>query len=79
LTFSALKYKTESILRFGKSNYLSVVYVNFVLQPAFRSIVGAGYDVENVVRQMTLVDAGLKFIPGTTLVVFDEIQAAKER
>jgi len=78
LTFSALKYKTESILRFGKSNYLSVVYVNFVLQPAFRSIVGAGYDVENVVRQMTLVDAGLKFIPGATLVVFDEIQAAPD-
>lgn len=66
--------KTESIRQFGSANYKSFVYVNFVEQPKFKSIVKTGYDAENVVREMTNLDAGLRFIPNKTLIVFDEIQ-----
>lgn len=66
--------KTESIKRFGEANYESVVYVNFVEQPKFKTITGSGYDAENIVREMSNLDAGFRFVPHRTLIVFDEIQ-----
>ena len=66
--------KTESIKRFGEANYESFVYVNFVEQPKFKTITGSGYDAENIVREMSNLDAGFRFVPHRTLIVFDEIQ-----
>ena len=66
--------KTESIKRFGEANYESFVYVNFVEQPKFKTITGNGYDAENIVREMSNLDAGFRFVPHRTLIVFDEIQ-----
>lgn len=66
--------KTESIKWFGKANYESFVYVNFVESPKFKTITGNGYDAENIVREMTNLDDRLRFVPHRTLIVFDEIQ-----
>jgi predicted AAA+ superfamily ATPase len=66
--------KTETIKRFGEENYESFVYVNFVEQPKFKTIIGSGYDAENVVREMSNLNAKFRFIPHRTLIVFDEIQ-----
>lgn len=66
--------KTESILHFGKKNYSSLVYVNFVEKPKFKTILSGGYDAEGVVREMSNLDASFRFISGETLIVFDEIQ-----
>ena len=59
--------KTESILHFAHENYENVVYINFVLD-------NDGYDVETVVKNITLINPSTKFIPDKTLIVFDEIQ-----
>lgn len=66
--------KTESILHFANENYSNIVYINFVLDKKFSTIVSDGYDVDTVIKNITLVDTTIKFIAGETLLIFDEIQ-----
>lgn len=66
--------KTESILHFANSAYTNVIYINFVLDKRFRTIVSDGYDVDTVIKNISLADPNLKFIPGKTIIIFDEIQ-----
>ena len=66
--------KTESILHFARQNYENVVYINFALDKKFMQILADGYDVESVIRNISLVDPSLKFVPGKTIIIFDEIQ-----
>lgn len=66
--------KTESINNFAKSNYNNVVYINFVLEPKYKVILGDGYDVESIIKNITLLSPEKKFIAYETLMIFDEIQ-----
>lgn len=66
--------KTESILHFANSAYTNVIYINFVLDKRFRTIVSDGYDVDTVIKNISLADPNLKFIPDKTIIIFDEIQ-----
>ena len=68
--------KAETIKRFGEANYESFVNVNFVEEPKFKTIIGNGYDVENIVREMSNLNARFRFVPHRTLtlIVLDEIQ-----
>ena len=66
--------KTESVLHFAKDNYENVVYINFALEKKFMQILADGYDVESVIKNISLVDPSLKFVPGKTIILFDEIQ-----
>lgn len=66
--------KTESITHFAEENYKNVIYINFVLEKKFCSIVSDGYDVNTVIKNITLVDPQKKFIDNETLIIFDEIQ-----
>ena len=66
--------KTESILHFAKEQYHNVVYINFVLDQKFRTIVSDGYDVETVIKNISLADPSISFIGGETVIIFDEIQ-----
>ena len=66
--------KTESIMHFAKENYENVVYINFALEKRFMQILSDGYDVESVIKNISLADPSLKFEPGKTIILFDEIQ-----
>ena len=66
--------KTESIRAFGKANYKSVIEINFVLQKKFRAIFDDGYEVDTIVRNISLLEPSWKFIPHETLLFFDELQ-----
>jgi len=66
--------KTESIRAFGKANYKSVIEINFVLQKKFRAIFDEGYEVDTIVRNISLLEPSWKFIPHETLLFFDELQ-----
>ena len=66
--------KTESIMHFAKDNYENVVYINFALEKKFMQILADGYDVESVIKNISLADPSLKFVPGKTVILFDEIQ-----
>lgn len=67
--------KTASILQFAHNNYEHVVAVNFVLQQKYRTIFDDGYDVDSIVRNLTLITPSLQFETGKTLIFFDEMQA----
>lgn len=66
--------KTESILHFAKEQYNNVVYINFVLDRKYRTIASDGYDVDTVTKNISLANPALRFTPGKTIIVFDEIQ-----
>jgi len=66
--------KTESIMHFAKKNYENVVYINFALETKFTQILSDGYDVESVIKNISLADPSFKFTPDKTIIIFDEIQ-----
>lgn len=66
--------KTESIRLFGRKNYAHVVEINFALQKSFRVIFDEGYEVDTIIRNISFIDPSLVFVPGETLIFFDELQ-----
>lgn len=70
--------KTESIKKFASENYKSVVEINFVTSQKYKQITSNGYTAEAVIKNISLIDPSHKFIPGETLIFFDEIQEYPE-
>ena len=70
--------KTFSIRRFGQTSYKRFIEVNFILQRQFRDIFNDGFEVDSILRNMTLHDPTLSFDAGETLIFFDEIQACPD-
>ena len=66
--------KTESIMHFAKANYENVIYINFALEKKFMQILADGYDEKSVIKNVTLADPSIRFAPGKTVIIFDEIQ-----
>lgn len=65
--------KTESIKHFS-SNYENFININFVLEKKYKNICEDGYTVNDIVRNISRIDSEKRFIPGKTLILFDEIQ-----
>ena len=66
--------KTASIMQFATENYKNVIAINFVLQKKYKAIFNDSYEVEDIVRNITLIDPSLNFEAGNTLIFFDELQ-----
>ena len=66
--------KTRSIRHFAKLNYANVIYINFALESQYKTIVESGYGVDDIVRNITLIDPTKTFSEGNTLIIFDELQ-----
>lgn len=69
--------KTESIKHFA-ANYENFVNINFVLEKKYKTICEDGYTVQDVIRNISRIDSEKKFVPGKTLILFDEIQDCPE-
>lgn len=67
--------KTASIEMFAKSNYKSVVEINFALQKKYKNIFSDGFEVDNILKNISLINPDFEFIPNDTLLFFDELQA----
>ena len=65
--------KTTSIREFGKT-YESFVEIDFVKMPQFKTIFKNGYDVKNIIKEISLLEPKFKFVENNTLILFDEIQ-----
>ena len=70
--------KTESVLHFARTHYESIIEINFVRDEKYRSIIADGYDAPSIMKNISLIDPSKKFIPGKTLIFFDEITAFPE-
>lgn len=66
--------KTESIRKFGRQNYRNVIEINFALQKQYRNIFDDGFEVDIIIKNISLINPQLEFFPGETLFFFDEIQ-----
>lgn len=68
--------KTWLMKKFGELHYKDVIYINFEKQNEAKSIFSNGFEIENMLQQIYYVSKK-KPIPNETLILFDEIQEAK--
>lgn len=66
--------KTEAIRHFAKNAYGSVVEINFALQKQYKTIFDNGFEVDTILRNISLYNPEFAFPEGDTLIFFDELQ-----
>ena len=66
--------KTDAIENFAKNNYKYFVEINFSLQPEYKSIFDNGFNVDNIIHNISMINNDFQFISGETLIFFDELQ-----
>lgn len=67
--------KTRSVEWFASQNYASVIEINFIEQKKYRDIFNDGFEVNAILKNISLLNPELEFIPGDTIFFFDELQA----
>ena len=70
--------KTTSIRHFAQQHYKHVVEINFALQRQYHGIFENGFEVDTIIRNITLVNPQLVIETGKTLFFFDELQACPD-
>ena len=65
--------KTWLMKEFGRSQYENYVYFNFDEEDELRSVFETNKNPKRIIELLSLI-AGEKILPGTTLIIFDEIQ-----
>ncbi len=66
--------KTNAIRNFGKNNYKTFVEINFAFMPQFKTIFENGFEVDNIIKNITLKMPDLVLNEYNTLIFFDEMQ-----
>ena len=66
--------KTNAIRNFGKTNYKTFIEINFALQPQFKTIFEDGFEVDSIIKNITLKIPQLLLTKDSTLIFFDEMQ-----
>ena len=66
--------KTFIIEKFAHENYEHFTPINFVQNPAYKTVFDGDLDTETLIKQIFLRVPGAELIPGETLLFLDEIQ-----
>ena len=66
--------KTNAIRNFGQKNYKVFIEINFVLNPEFKTIFDQSFDVDTILKEITLRRPEIEIVPENTLLFFDEMQ-----
>ena len=66
--------KTNAIRNFGEKNYKVYIEINFALQPQFLNIFEQGFEVDTIIKNISLKLPNIDIIPNETLIFFDEMQ-----
>ncbi|CDE50692.1 putative uncharacterized protein [Firmicutes bacterium CAG:460] len=66
--------KTDAIENFAKNNYKNFIEINFAIHKEYKSIFDSGFGVDEIIKNISLINNELVFEPGETLIFFDEIQ-----
>ena len=67
--------KTEAIEHFAKGNYKNIVEINFAIQKEYLDVFDDGFEVDKIIKNISLKNPNFRFVPNETLIFFDEIQA----
>lgn len=66
--------KTFIVREFGKQFYKNTVYVDFRANTAVHTAFEGDFDVDKMVMAISAAIPSVRFLPGETLIIFDEIQ-----
>ena len=66
--------KTNAIRFFGKNNYDVFIEINFALEPEFKSIFERTFNVDEIIKEITIRRPEIELVPYNTLIFFDEMQ-----
>ncbi len=66
--------KTYSVLKFAKENYENVVYINFKENESAKKVFEDDLIVDRMIIDLSALIPGVNFVPGKTIIIFDEIQ-----
>lgn len=66
--------KTYIIKEFGKREYKSFIYLNFIENPKMKDIFSDSLTAEDIYKKMSYFIPGVKFIEKNTLICLDEIE-----
>lgn len=67
--------KTYILKEFGKNEYKNYIYINFEESSELTDMLIENLKIEKIIKYISIY-TGIKIIPGKTLIIFDEIQAA---
>ena len=67
--------KTDAIRYFGENNYKNYIEINFILNEEYNDIFENGFNVDTIIKNISLKNPDLEFTANDTLIFFDEIQA----
>ncbi|MDO4367110.1 MAG: ATP-binding protein [Bacteroidales bacterium] len=67
--------KTRSIEWFAYNNYSNVIQINFVEQPKYKGIFENGFEINEIIKNISLLNPDFIFTPHDTIFFFDELQA----
>lgn len=67
--------KTYIIDEFAKKNYKSYIYINFELEPSYKSIFDGNLDIKTLKMKLELSFPNIPLISNDTIIFLDEIQA----
>ena len=67
--------KTRSVEWFASQNYASVIEINFIEQKKYREIFNDGFEVNAILKNISLMNPEMEFNPGNTIIFFDELKA----
>lgn len=67
--------KTTIVEKFARENYENYVYINFDENPSHQQMFEEDFDVDVLIKQITLRIPRAKLIPGKSLLFLDEIQS----
>ena len=70
--------KTFIAQHFADANYQNVVYMNFIKEPERIKAFTGSKEVDTILLNLSAQIKGVKFIPGKTCFIFDEIQECPE-
>ena len=63
--------KTETIRKFAKENYKNLVEINFITEPAYKTIIDEGFSADNILKLISRIDPSKHFDTGETLLFFE--------
>ena len=66
--------KTTTALEFAKANYSNLIYINFMTDVSLKDIFNGDLKVDELVKKMSAALPNSRFIPNTTVIIFDELQ-----
>ena len=66
--------KTNAIRNFGVKYYSTFIEINFALQPQFKTIFEDGFEVDQIIKNITLKMPEIELNEQNTLIFFDEMQ-----